>query len=63
MPLSNSMPFDLGVQRYELFYKISRKDASNQIILTVVRTETKERPGHMTGTLLKYTVANYMLLI
>jgi hypothetical protein len=42
MPLSNSMPLVLGVQRYELFYKIDLKGASNQIILTGLRKQTKK---------------------
>jgi hypothetical protein len=48
MPLSNSIPFDLGVQRYEIFYKIDLKATSNQIILTVARKQTR-KPPHSSG--------------
>ena len=50
MPLSNSMPLVLGVQRYELFYKISRKAASNQIIFGSASSANEKAP-HRRGFL------------
>jgi hypothetical protein len=61
MPLSNSTPLVLGVQRYELFYKFDLKAASNQIILAVLKD--KRKSPAQAGLLRSVMRINYSILV